>query len=73
MVSLVLMIIEEAVLELEKMRFIPVCISIDAWYNPSRMYKNYIELTELNSLAQELGKVVKKAVLKASTQDEMIL
>lgn len=63
----------QAVLELEKMRFIPVSISIDAWYNPSRMYKNYIELTDLNSLAQELGKVVKKAVLKASTQDEMIL
>lgn len=63
----------KAVLELEAQRFIPVQVCIDTWCQPELMFKNYIKITNLDELVQELGKVVKKAVLKSSTREETIL
>ena len=58
--------------ELEKMGILPIQISISSWYDPAQLFKHNVTLTDLSTLAQELGKVVKKAVLKAG-QQEMIL
>ena len=63
---------KKAGLELEKMGILPIQVSISSWYDPTRLFKNTVVLDDLSTLAQELGKVVKKAVLKAG-QQEMIL
>ena len=63
---------KKAGLELEKMGILPIQVSISSWYDPTRLFKNTVVLSDLSTLAQELGKVVKKAVLKAG-QQEMIL
>ena len=63
---------KKAGLELEKMGILPIQVSISSWYDPTKLFKNTVILSDLSTLAQELGKVVKKAVLKAG-QQEMIL
>lgn len=60
---------KKAVQEIEKQRFIPIQISISAYHDPSSMFKNYIMIEDLRTLAPELGKLVKKAVLKAGITD----
>lgn len=64
---------KKAVQEITKMRFIPVQISINGYHDPSSMFNHYIMLEQLDDLAKELGKVVKKAVLKAGTQEQRML
>lgn len=64
---------KKAGLELEKMGILPIQVSISSWYDPTKLFKNTVILDDLSTLAQELGKVVKKAVLKAAGQQEMIL
>lgn len=64
---------KKAVQEITKMRFIPVQVSISPWHNPSSMFEHYVMIENLDDLAKELGKVVKKAVLKAGIQEQRIL
>lgn len=63
----------KAVLELEAQGFIPVQVCISSWCAPEGMFKHYIEINNLDDLVQQLGKEVKKAVLKSSKKEETIL
>lgn len=54
---------KQCVEKAEKMGFSIVQICISATYNPALMFKHYIELTDMSTLAIELGKVVKKAAM----------
>lgn len=53
----------KAVQDVEKDGFSVVAISIDPYYDPSTMYTRNVTLTDLNTLAVELGKLVRKAVM----------
>lgn len=64
---------KKAVEEITNMGFIPIQISISAYHNPSSMFKNYLMITDLEELAPELGKVVKKAVLKSGISNTIVL
>lgn len=57
-----------AVNEIEKKGFDLVAISIDPYYDPSTMYKHNVNLSELSTLAIDLGKMVKKAVKENTTK-----
>jgi len=56
-------LVKKAVLDVEKDGFSVVAISIDPYYDPSTMYSHNVNLTDLSTLAVELGKLVKKAVM----------
>ena len=56
--------VRKAVSDVEKDGFSIVAISIDPYYDPSTMYSHNINLTDMNTLAVDLGKHVKKAILK---------
>lgn len=55
--------VRKAVQDVEKDGFSVVAISIDPYYDPSTMYTRNVTLTDLNTLAVELGKLVRKAVM----------
>lgn len=55
-------IVKRAVQDVEKDGFEVVAISIDPYYDPSTMYEHNVNLTDLSTLAVDLGKMVKKAV-----------
>lgn len=55
--------VRKAVQDVEKDGFRVVAISIDPYYDPSMMYSRNVTLSDLGTLAVELGKLVKKAVL----------
>lgn len=55
--------VRKAVQDVEKDGFRVVAISIDPYYDPSTMYSRNVTLTDLSTLAVELGKLVKKAVM----------
>ena len=49
---------------MEKDGFQVVAISIDPYYDPSTMYEHNVTLSEMGTLALDLGKLVKKAIQK---------
>lgn len=53
----------KAIEEAERKGIHIVGVAITAFLDPSTMYKHYIKLTDLNTLAKDLGKTVKKAIL----------
>ena len=55
--------VRKAVQDVEKDGFSVVAISIDPYYDPSTMYSRNVTLTDLSTLAVELGKLVRKAVM----------
>lgn len=55
--------VRKAVQDVEKDGFRVVAISIDPYYDPSTMYSRNVTLTDLSTLAVELGKLVRKAVM----------
>ena len=55
--------VRKAVQDVEKDGFSVVAISIDPTYDPSTMYSRNVNLTDLNTLAVDLGKLVRKAVM----------
>lgn len=57
-------LVKKAVQDVEKDGFSVVAISIDPYYDPSTMYSRNVNLTDLSTLAIDLGKIVKKAILK---------
>ena len=54
---------KEAVRELSRDGFSFVSIGIDFEYDPSEMYDNHVSMTDLSTLAPELGKMIKKAIV----------
>lgn len=55
--------VKEAVRELSRDGFSFVSIGIDFEYDPSEMYDNHVSMTDLSTLAPELGKMIKKAIM----------
>ena len=64
-------LVRKAVQDVEKDGFEVVAISIDPYYDPSTMYSHNLNLTDLGTLAPDLAKIVRKAVLK-NTQRRII-
>lgn len=58
--------VKEAVRELSRDGFSFVSIGIDFEYDPSEMYDNHVSMTDLSTLAPELGKMIKKAIIDNS-------
>ena len=58
--------VRKAVQDVEKDGFRVVAISIDPYYDPSTMYSRNVTLTDLSTLAVELGKLVRKAVMDST-------
>lgn len=56
-------LVKKAVQDVEKDGFSVVAISIDPYYDPSTMYSRNVNLTDMSTLAIDLGKLVKKAVM----------
>lgn len=56
--------VRDAVRDVEKDGFSVVAISIDPHYDPSIMYSKNVTLDDMSTLAKEVGKLVKKAVLE---------
>lgn len=55
--------VRKAVQDVEKDGFSVVAISIDPYYDPSTMYPHNVNLTDMSTLAVDLGKIVKKAIM----------
>ena len=55
---------KEAVKYAEQKGFTPIQICIEQSYDPASMFKHFVVLTNISNLASDLGKVVKKAILK---------
>lgn len=60
--------VKEAVRELSRDGFSFVSIGIDFEYDPSEMYDNHVSMTDLSTLAPELGKMIKKAIIENSNR-----
>lgn len=60
--------VKEAVRELSRDGFSFVSIGIDFEYDPSEMYDNHVSMTDLSTLAPELGKMIKKAIVSYPRQ-----
>lgn len=56
----------DSVLRTEKLGFNIIQICVDECYDPSKMFKNYLIMTDLNSLAVDLAKLIKKATIGAA-------
>ena len=56
-------LVRKAVLDVEKDGFNVVAISIDPYYDPSTMYSRNVNLSDMSTLAVDLGKLVRKAVM----------
>lgn len=56
--------VRNAVKDVEKDGFNVVAISIDPYYDPSTMYDHNVNLTDMNTLAIDLGKMVKQAITR---------
>lgn len=56
----------DSVLRTEKLGFNIIQICVDKCYDPSKMFKNYLIMTDLNSLAVDLAKLIKKATIGAA-------
>lgn len=56
----------DSVLRTEKLGFNIIQICVDECYDPSKMFKNYLIMTDLNSLAVNLAKLIKKATIGAA-------
>lgn len=54
--------VRKAVEDVEKQGFNLVAISIDPYYDPSTMYRHNVNLSDLSTLAIDLGKMVRKAI-----------
>ena len=58
--------VKSCVTKVEKLNFNVIQVCINHSYDPSRMFKNYVILEDMSTLAVELGKAIKKATMKAS-------
>lgn len=56
--------VKQAVIDVERDGFSVVAISIDPYYDPSTMYSKNVTISNMSTLALEVGKLVKKAVME---------
>lgn len=52
--------------KVEKMGFYVIQVCINHSYDPSKMFKNYVVMENMNTFAIELGKAIKKATMTAT-------
>lgn len=58
--------VRECVHKVEKMNFNVVQVCINASYDPSEMFRNYVILEDMSTLAVELAKAIKKSTMSAA-------
>lgn len=58
--------VRTAVKKLSKDGFSVISVGIDFDYNPETMYDNHVNMTNMSKLAPDLGKMIKKTVLKST-------
>ena len=58
--------VKRTVSKVESMGFDVIQVCINHSYDPASMFKHFVILEDMNKLAFELGKVIKKATLKAA-------
>jgi len=57
---------KECVEKVEKMDFTVIQVCINMCYDPKSMFKHWVVLEDMSTLAFNLGKVIKKATLSAA-------
>ena len=58
--------VKECVGKVEKMGFYVIQVCINHCYDPSTMFRNYVVMENMNTLAVELGKAIKRSAMTAS-------
>ena len=58
--------VKECVSQTEKLGFSVVQVCINHSYDPGKMFKNFVVLENMSTLAFDLGKVIKKATMETS-------
>lgn len=58
--------VKQCVQKVEKMGFYVVQVCINHSYDPGKMFKNYVVMDNMSTLAIELGKAIKKSTMTAS-------
>lgn len=61
-------LVRKAVLDISRDGFSLVAVSIGPYYDPATMYDHNVTFSNLSTLAIELGKMVKTAILKSSNR-----
>ena len=56
--------------QLEKQGMSIIAVCIEPSYDPSQLYTHHVTMTDLSTLALNLGKMIKKAILKNASQFE---
>lgn len=59
-------ILTSTVKRLETQGFNIVAVCIEPSYDPSKLYTHHVRFTDMSSLALDLGKMIKKAIIKGS-------
>lgn len=60
----------ETVRQLERTGMNIVAVCIEPSYDPSLLYTHFVKLTDMSTLAFDLGKMIKKAILKSTVRVE---
>ena len=63
--------LRDTVRELEKSGMDIVAVCIEPGYDPSMLYTHHVRLTDMSRLAIDLGKMIKKAILKNATRQQI--
>lgn len=58
--------VRKCVTDVEKMGFYVVQVCIEHSYDPSKMFKNYVILENMSTLASDLSKIIKKSAMDAA-------
>ena len=58
--------VKDCVTKVENMGFYVIQVCINHSYDPGKMFKNYVVMENMNTLAVELGKAIKKATMTAA-------
>ena len=58
--------VKDCVVKAERLGFCVIQVCINHSYDPGLMFKNYIIMDNMNTLASELSKAIKKAIMRAS-------
>lgn len=58
--------VKECVTKVEHLGFYVIQVCINHSYDPGKMFKNYVVLENMNTLAVELGKAIKKSTMTAA-------
>ena len=56
----------QCVLDAQKMNMQLIQVCIEDGYDPKKMFDHFVKLKNMNTLAPELGKLIKKSVMKLS-------